>query len=130
MFKELGQFLMRGNIIDLAAGVIIGGAFNKIVEAVVSNLIMPVIGILTGGINLENMAITLYGDAKLGWGAVVQAVLHFIIIGSVLYLMLRAYNRMLKRNDVSYAPAPTPTEAMLADIKSIMAKVEENTRKG
>jgi len=129
MFKELGQFLMRGNIIDLAAGVIIGGAFNKIVDAVVTQLIMPVIGILTGGINLENMAFTLYGDAKLGWGVVLQSVIHFIIIGFVLYMMLRGYNRIMRRNDASYAPAPTPSEAMLADIKDLMAKVEANTRK-
>jgi large conductance mechanosensitive channel len=120
---------MRGNIIDLAAGVIIGGAFNKIVDAVVTQLIMPVIGILTGGINLESMAFTLYGDAKLGWGVVLQSVIHFIIIGFVLYMMLRGYNRIMRRNDASYAPAPTPSEAMLADIKDLMAKVEANTRK-
>jgi large conductance mechanosensitive channel len=133
MLKELTKFLMRGNIIDLAAGVIIGSAFNKIVDALVTQIIMPVIGILTGGINLEGMEFTLYGDAKLGWGAVLQSILHFIIIGSVLYFMLRGYNkvasRLKKQEAEAPPPPPTHTESMLSDIRDIMTRVEENTRR-
>lgn len=133
MLKELTKFLMRGNIIDLAAGVIIGSAFNKIVDALVTQIIMPVIGILTGGINLEGMEFTLYGDAKLGWGMVVQSILHFIIIGSVLYFMLRGYNkvanRLRKQEAEAPSPPPSPTESMLSDIRDIMTRVEENTRR-
>lgn len=117
---------MRGNVIDLAVGVIIGGAFNKIVEALVDKLIMPLIGILTGGINFEKEAIKV-GDAELGWGAVLQNILQFIIVGFVLYLILKAYNTASK-NKAGYTPEPTPTEALLADIKGIMQRIEEKTK--
>lgn len=127
MFKQFGQFIMRGNVIDLAVGVIIGAAFNGIVEALVKKLIMPLIGIFTGGINFEKEAFKV-GDAELGWGAVLQATLQFVIIGFVLFMILKAYNRAMKQ-DLGYAPAPTPTEALLADIKTLMQQVEENTRK-
>lgn len=118
---------MRGNVIDLAVGVIIGAAFNGIVEALVKKLIMPLIGIFTGGINFEKEVFKV-GEAELGWGAVIQATLQFVIIGFVLFLILKAYNRASKK-DLGYAPAPTPSEAMLADIKALLEKVEENTRK-
>jgi large conductance mechanosensitive channel len=127
MFKQFGQFIMRGNVIDLAVGVIIGAAFNGIVEALVKKLIMPVIGMFTGGINFEKEVFKV-GEAELGWGAVLQATIQFLIIGFVLFLILKAYNRATKA-DLGYAPAPTPTEALLADIKALMAQVEANTRK-
>ncbi len=127
MFKQFGQFIMRGNVIDLAVGVIIGAAFNGIVEALVKKLIMPVIGIFTGGINFEKEVFTV-GEAELGWGAVLQATIQFIIIGFVLFLILKAYNRASKK-DLGYSPALTPSETMLSDIKALMEKVEANTRK-
>jgi large conductance mechanosensitive channel len=127
MFKQFGQFLMRGNVIDLAVGVIIGAAFNGIVDALVKKLIMPTIGIFTGGINFEKESFKV-GEAELGWGAVIQATLQFIIIGFVLFLVLKAYNRAMKK-DLGYTPAPTPTEALLSDIKKLMEQVEANTRK-
>ena len=127
MFKQFGQFIMRGNVIDLAVGVIIGAAFNGIVEALVKKLIMPVIGIFTGGINFEKEVFTV-GEAELGWGAVLQATIQFMIIGFVLFLILKAYNRASKK-DLGYSPALTPSETMLSDIKALMEKVEANTRK-
>jgi large conductance mechanosensitive channel len=127
MLKQFGQFIMRGNVIDLAVGVIIGTAFNGIVEALVSKLIMPLIGIFTGGINFEKEVFKV-GEATLGWGAVLQAILQFVIIGFVLFMILKAYNSSTKK-DLGYAPAPTPSEALLADLKALLEKVEENTRK-
>lgn len=128
MFKQFGEFIMRGNVIDLAVGVIIGGAFNKIVEALVEKLIMPLIGIVVGGVNFEKEVIKV-GDAELGWGSVLQAIVNFIIIGFVLFMILRAYNTATKNKAASYAPAPTPSETLLADIRNLMEKVEANTRK-
>jgi large conductance mechanosensitive channel len=120
MFKEFGQFLMRGNVIDLAVGVIIGGAFNGIVEKLVGKLLMPLIGIATGGlVNFETAVFTI-GKTELGWGAVVQAIIQFIIIGFVLFMILRTYNRIAKRENASYAPAPTPSEALLAEIRDLL----------
>jgi large conductance mechanosensitive channel len=128
MFKQFGEFIMRGNVIDLAVGVIIGGAFNKIVEALVEKLIMPLIGIVIGGINFEKEVIKV-GEAELGWGSVLQSIVNFMIIGFVLFMILRAYNTATKNKAANYAPAPTPTESLLADIKNLMANVEANTRK-
>ena len=128
MLKEFGQFIMRGNIIDLAVGVIIGGAFNKIIEALVDKIIMPLIGAVAGGINLEKEVIKV-GDAEFGWGAVMQNVIQFMIVGFVLFMILKAYNTAAKVKDASYAPELTPSEALLTELKSLMTKVEENTRK-
>ena len=88
---------------------------------------MPVIGIFTGGINFEKEVFTV-GEAELGWGAVLQATIQFMIIGFVLFLILKAYNRASKK-DLGYSPALTPSETMLSDIKALMEKVEANTRK-
>jgi large conductance mechanosensitive channel len=126
MWNEFKSFLMRGNVIDLAVAVIIGGAFNKIVEALVDKLIMPIIGMATGGINFEKEVIKV-GDAELGWGAVFQNILQFIIVGFVLYLILKAYNTANK-SKAEDAPAPTPTETLLADIKGIMQRIEDKTK--
>ena len=128
MLKEFGQFIMRGNIIDLAVGVIIGMAFNKIIESVVDKLIMPLIGALVGGIDLEKEVIKV-GDVEFGWGAVMQNILQFMIVGFVLFIVLKAYNTFTKVKDANYALPLTPTEALLEDLKNLMAKVEENTRK-
>jgi large conductance mechanosensitive channel len=126
MLKQFQAFVMRGNIIDLAVGVIIGGAFQKIIDALVSKLIMPIIGIFLGGINFEKEAIKI-GEAELGWGAVVQEIFNFVIIGFVLFMILKAYNTASKKQDASYAPEPTPTESLLADIKKLMQSIDAKT---
>jgi large conductance mechanosensitive channel len=127
MLKDFREFIFRGNVIDLAVGVIIGAAFNGIVDAMVKKLIMPLIGIFTGGINFEKEAFK-FGDAELGWGAVIQAIIQFLLIGFVLFMILRTYRKLTKKDNTSYAPEPTETEALLIDIKLLMQKIEENTR--
>ena len=127
MLKQFQTFIMRGNIIDLAVGVIIGGAFQKIVDALVSKLIMPIIGILAGGVNFEKEVIKV-GEAELGWGAVFQAMLNFIIIAFVLFVILKAYNKAAKNKEASYAPAATPSETLLADIRALMQSIDAKTK--
>jgi large conductance mechanosensitive channel len=127
MFKQFSAFIMRGNVIDLAVGVIIGAAFGKIVDSLVNKLIMPVIGIALGDINFEKAVLTV-GKVELGWGEVVQNIVQFVIIGMVLFLILKAYNKATNKKDVNYAPAPSPTEQLLADIKGIMARIDEKTK--
>ena len=78
MLKDFKQFIMRGNVIDLAVGVIIGGSFQKIIDALVSKLIMPLIGMVVGGVNFEKEVIKI-GEAELGWGAILQEMLNFVI---------------------------------------------------
>jgi large conductance mechanosensitive channel len=97
MLKEFREFAIRGNVMDLAVAVIIGGAFGKIVTSLVNDLLMPLIGLLLGGINFSDQAI-MVGGAVVKWGAFVQSIIDFIIIAFVIFLLVRAMNR-LKRQE-------------------------------
>lgn len=99
MLKEFKDFVMRGNVLDLAVAVIIGGAFGKIVGSLVNDIIMPLIGLVMGGINFSELSFTV-GEAVVKWGAFVQTVLDFLVIAFVIFLIVRAANNMKK------APAP------------------------
>jgi large conductance mechanosensitive channel len=103
MLKEFRDFAMRGNVIDLAVGVIIGGAFGKIVASLVGDILMPLIGLVLGGVNFSTLAITV-GGAEVKYGAFIQNIVDFIIIAFVIFLIVRAMNRMKKP-----APAADPT---------------------
>ena len=103
MLKEFKEFVMRGNVLDLAVAVIIGGAFGKIVSSLVGDILMPLIGLLIGGIDFSSLAITV-GSAKVLYGSFIQNIIDFIIIAFVIFLMVRAINRMQKP-----APAAAPT---------------------
>ncbi len=117
--KEFREFAMRGNVMDLAIGVIIGGAFNNIVKAMVDAVIMPVIGMITGDAKK-------FHDLELGGikiGVLIQAILDFIIIAFVLFLIVKALNSMRKKEpEVVAPPAPTATEILLAEIRDELKK--------
>ena len=117
MLKEFREFIMRGNVMDLAVGVIIGGAFGKIVSSLVSDVIMPPIGLLLNGVDFSNLFISLNGqpfatlaDAQaagaptLNYGSFINAIINFLIVGLVIFLLIRAMNRMQKP-----APAAAPS---------------------
>jgi large conductance mechanosensitive channel len=115
--KEFKEFAVKGNVMDLAIGVIIGGAFGKIVTALVANVITPIIAMFTGDPEKFN-------DVKLGpikIGLFMQAVLDFIIIAFVLFLIVKAVNRF-KAKTPEAAPAPTTTEVLLAEIRDELKK--------
>src|SRR3954470_16847171 len=95
--NEFKKFILRGNVVDLAVGVIIGAAFGKIVDSLVADLFMPVIGVLTGGVRLEGLQTPLYGDAYLKWGRFLQAVLNFVIIGFCMFLVVKGVNTLHRR---------------------------------
>lgn len=97
MLKEFREFAIRGNVMDLAVAVIIGGAFGKIVTSLVNDLLMPLIGLVMGGVNFADLAIVV-GGAEVRWGAFVQSIIDFIIIAFVIFLLVRAINR-LKREE-------------------------------
>jgi large conductance mechanosensitive channel len=136
MLEEFKKFALRGNVIDLAVGVIIGAAFGSIVASLVNDLIMPVIGAVTGGLDFSNYYTTLsakvepgasYADAKkqgavLGWGAFLTAALNFLIIAWVLFIAIRGINK-LKREEAP-APPPGPTEEVkvLTEIRDLLKK--------
>jgi len=103
MLKEFRDFAMRGNVIDLAVGVIIGGAFGKIIASLVGDVLFPLIGLLLGGINFSELAFTV-GEAVVKYGAFIQAIIDFLLVAFVIFLGIRTMNRMQKP-----APAAEPT---------------------
>ena len=119
--KEFKEFAMRGNVVDLAVAVIIGGAFGKIVSSLVSDVVMPIVGLLLGGVNFSSLSITV-GDAMIKYGAFIQAVVDFVIIAFVIFLALKALNN-LKKAEPPAAPAPPPPqEALLTEIRDVLKK--------
>jgi len=95
MFKEFREFAMRGNVLDLAVGVIIGGAFGKIVGSLVNDMLMPIIGLILGGVNFSEKAFTL-GAAVIKWGSFVQSIIDFVIIAFVIFLIIKGANATKK----------------------------------
>jgi large conductance mechanosensitive channel len=131
--KEFKDFAMRGNVIDLAVGIIIGGAFGKIVSSLVSDIIMPPIGFLIGGINFTDIAIHLKKasvDAAghvipavtINIGSFIQTVLDFTIIAFAIFLMIRTINRIGHRKAAEPVapPAPTKEEELLTEIRDLL----------
>jgi len=106
MWKEFKEFALRGNVIDLAVGVIIGGAFGKIVTAFVNDIIMPIIGLFLGGLNLSNLAFQV-GNAVIKWGDFLQAVIDFLIIAIIVFLMVRGMNRLARKEPEKKAEPTT-----------------------
>jgi len=103
MLKEFKDFIMRGNVLDLAIAVIIGGAFGKIVSSLVNDLLMPLIGLIMGRVNFSELAWNV-GEASVKWGAFIQSIIDFLIIATVIFLIIKAANRMKKP-----APPAAPT---------------------
>ncbi|MBM3151042.1 MAG: large-conductance mechanosensitive channel protein MscL [Chloroflexi bacterium] len=101
MLKEFRAFIMRGNVMDLAVGVIIGGAFGKIVASLVNDILMPLIGLLIGGIDFSSLSFTL-GSATVAYGLFINNIIDFLIIALVIFLMVKALNNLQKK------PAATP----------------------
>ena len=125
--KEFREFAMRGNVVDMAVGVIIGGAFGKIVSSLVADVFMPVLGILTGGVDFKDLKITLaraVGETPavtLNYGVFIQNVFDFIIIAFAIFMMIKALNKLKK--PVEEAPAePSVEEKLLTEIRDLLKK--------
>lgn len=106
MLKEFKEFVMRGNVLDLAVAVIIGGAFGKIIGSLVNDILMPLIGLVMGGVNFSDLAFTV-GNAVVAWGAFVQAIIDFLIIAFVIFLIVKSANATKKKEEP--APPAEPT---------------------
>ena len=91
--KEFKEFISKGNVLDLAIGVVIGGAFQAIVNSLVNDVIMPIVGALIGGLDFSNIALSLGGDAKIMIGNFLQAIVNFLIVAFVLFLVVKAMNK-------------------------------------
>lgn len=136
--QEFKDFAMKGNVVDLAIGVIIGASFGKIVESVVGDLIMPIIGAITGGLDFSNYYVPLsstvktgmaYEEAKkggavLGYGNFLTTVVSFLIIAWVLFVVVKAINQLRRKEAATPAapPAPTEQEKLLVEIRDLLAR--------
>jgi len=105
MLKEFKEFIMRGNVMDLAVAVIIGGAFGKIVASLVSDIIMPLIGLIIGGIDFSGLAFTL-GSAKVTYGNFINNLIDFLIMALVIFLMIKGIDSMKKKDEPTPAAEP------------------------
>ena len=108
MLKEFKDFAMRGNVLDLAVAVIIGGAFGKIIASLVSDVLMPLIGLALGGVNFSGLSYQLR-DATINYGLFIQAIVDFVIVAFVIFMIVRSMNRM-KKQEPALAAAPTTKE--------------------
>ncbi|NOS66918.1 MAG: large-conductance mechanosensitive channel protein MscL [Candidatus Peribacteraceae bacterium] len=120
MLKEFRDFAMRGNVMDLAVGVIIGGAFGKIVSSLVNDLIMPAFGIILGNLDFSALALTI-GESKIAYGLFIQSVVDFVIVAFCIFLMIQQLQRFKKKKpDV---PAAPPEEIrLLTEIRDALKK--------
>jgi len=109
MLKEFKAFVMRGNVLDLAVAVIIGGAFGKIISSLVNDILMPLVGLVMGGVNFSELSFTV-GSAVVAWGAFIQAIIDFLIVAWVIFLVIKSANATKKKE----APAP-PAEPTTKD---------------
>lgn len=135
MLKEFKAFVMRGNVLDLAVGVIIGAAFGKIVTSLVDDVIMPPIGLLLGGIDFSGLYINLSGvdyeslaaarqakAAVIAYGAFINVLIQFLIVAFAVFVLVKLVNQVLRKPDPEPAapPPPTPTENLLTEIRDVL----------
>jgi large conductance mechanosensitive channel len=133
--QEFKQFAMKGNVVDMAVGIIIGGAFGKIVSSLVSDVIMPPLGMLIGGVDFTDLKATLKaasiddaGNAinavTLNYGTFIQTALDFLIVAFAIFIMIKAMNNLKKKEEAAPAAPPEPTreEKLLTDIRDLLKK--------
>jgi large conductance mechanosensitive channel len=125
MLKEFKEFISRGNVVDLAIAVIIGGAFGAIINSLVNDIIMPLVGIILGGVDFTSLSIQV-GEATILYGSFIQAIVYFVIIALVLFLIVRGYNRLQAagkqeaEEEPPVPPEPSPEEKLLTEIRDLL----------
>ena len=127
MLKEFKDFAMRGNVVDMAVGIIIGAAFGKIVSSLVSDVIMPPIGMMMGGISFSELALALgegENAATINYGVFIDTVISFLIVAFAIFMLIKAMNSMKKKEEEKPAEPPKPSaeETLLTEIRDLLAK--------
>jgi len=133
MASEFREFISRGNVIDLAVGVIIGGAFGSIVKSLVDQVIMPPIGLVMGGIDFVDLKLVLkpgdesakVAEVAIQYGAFINTLIQFLIVAGVIFLLVKAINSLRRQEaaaEPEAPPAPTPEQALLAEIRDLLKK--------
>ena len=126
MMKEFKEFISRGNVMDMAVGIIIGGAFTAIVSSLVADIITPIIGMLMGGVDFSALAVTV-GSATLTYGNFIQAVINFLLVAWVLFMIVKAMNKMKRKEEEKPAEPEAPAEppediVLLREIRDSLKK--------
>jgi large conductance mechanosensitive channel len=128
MIQEFKDFALRGNVVDMAVGVVIGGAFGKIVTSLTNDVLLPPIGLLTGGMDFSNLAVKLkepIGEVPavaINYGAFINVVIDFAIIAFVIFLLVKGMNRMKKQAPPPPPPGPTREEVLLTEIRDALRR--------
>ena len=126
MIKEFKEFISKGNVMDMAVGIIIGSAFTAIVTALVDSILMPIIGAISGGKSVADMSIVV-GNAAIGYGAFIQAIIDFLLIAWVLFMIIKALNKakakFVAEEEAPAEPEPTPADIeLLTEIRDLLKK--------
>jgi large conductance mechanosensitive channel len=130
MIKEFREFAVKGNMVDMAVGIIIGGAFGQIINSLVNDVIMPPLGLLIGGVDFADLAVTLKaaeGDVEavlLRYGAFINTALNFLIIAFAIFMVIKAMNRLKRKEEAAPAepPAPPREQVLLEEIRDLLKK--------
>ncbi len=127
--REFKEFAMRGNVIDLAVGVIVGGAFSSITTSLINDIIMPLLGIITGSISFADLSVTI-GGAVVTYGNFIQAILNFIVMAFIVFVMVKAINKMRKKKDEAPPPPPSPSneEKLLTEIRDLLKDKQTSSK--
>jgi len=125
--SEFKEFAMKGSVIDLAVGVVIGGAFGKIVASLVGDVIMPALSPILGSVNFTDLAVRIATNAAgkpvlLRYGAFLQTIFEFVVIAASIFIVIKALNRLKRPAPNTPPPAPTRTESLLQEIRDLLAK--------
>ena len=133
LFDEFKAFVMRGNVLDMAVGVIVGGAFGKIVTSLVNDIFMPIIGMIIGNVDFSSLEIKLgepvegAEQAAIRYGAFIQEIVNFLIIALCIFMFIKLISKLQKKKEEAPAPAPEPTkeEVLLTEIRDALNKMAD-----
>ena len=129
--SEFKKFIARGNVIDLAVGVIIGGAFSSIVTSLVNNILTPILGLVLGGIDFSNLSIT-FKDTEILYGAFIQSVIDFLIIAICIFVLVKIINKLMnfkKQEEEKAAPKKSDEVLLLEEIRDLLKKEQPKKKK-
>jgi large conductance mechanosensitive channel len=125
MWQEFREFISRGNVVDLAVAVVIGGAFGAIVNSFVDDIVMPLVGVLLGGIDFSQLSFTV-GEAQVLYGNFIQAIVNFLIIAAAIFIAMRSYNKLRKQEEPEPEPPQVSDEVkVLIEIRDLLSEQGE-----
>lgn len=121
VINEFKSFISRGNVVDMAVGVIIGGAFGKIVTSLVNDVLMPIIGIILGGLDFSNLTIK-FNDATISHGLFIESIIDFLIVALCIFVMIKFFEKFKKKEEIKEVTKPSEEVELLKEIRDLLKK--------